>query len=88
MRDWTLGWDMNHDGVTTITDIALFLKSLFFYPGDLILEKLIGSGFGQFFEMTHEWYGGFLSGFTSFICWSIVLFLTVGVLIDCIRKLD
>jgi hypothetical protein len=70
-----LKMDMNFDGKFTITDCWLFLKALFFYPGDYLVSKIIDTSFGVFFEFDKQNLGGFFSGTFSFIFWFIVLSL-------------
>ena len=68
MRDWNLRWDMTGDGAFTISDVAALLTSLYHYPGDALLRSLIGTGVGDFLELTSEHYGGFGSAFfASFV---------------------
>jgi hypothetical protein len=80
MRDWILKKDMNFDGAFTITDIWLFLKSLFFYPGDYLIMHFINTGIGKFFEFSANDYGGFVSGLASFFAWLFIIFLPFGLL--------
>jgi len=72
VRIWTLHLDMNHDGVTTLHDMALILKSLFFYPGDLILKFVVGTELGNFLELSAADYGGMTSGTVSMFFYFMV----------------
>jgi hypothetical protein len=38
---WKIAWDMNGDGMVTISDVWLWLKWIFFAPGDLLLLLLM-----------------------------------------------
>lgn len=80
MRDWVLKKDMNLDGSFTITDIWLLFKSLYFYPGDYLLNSIINTNFGKFFEISINDYGGFASGLISFFSWLFLVFLPLGLL--------
>jgi len=40
-RQWAFILDMNRDGAVTISDVGLWMKWLFFYPGDFIHSALI-----------------------------------------------
>ena len=71
MRQWTFVSDMNYDGAITISDIWLWVKWLYFYPGDgffyVLLHKMID--IANFLEITYSDYGGLLSGIISFYFW-------------------
>jgi len=64
--------DVNHDGTTTLHDMTLLLRSLFFYPGDFILKYVVGTELGKFLELSAEDYGGYTSGTLSFFCYFMV----------------
>jgi len=72
-RQWAFIADMNHTGSITISDVWLWFKWLYFYPGDYIINLLIGTDMGRFLEVSYYSYGGILSGIISFIIWIIVL---------------
>ena len=69
--------DMNYDGLVTISDIWLWVKWLFFLPGDsaiwLVTDR--ASEFAIFLELSAADYGGWLSGFLSVIGWLLALML-------------
>jgi tetratricopeptide (TPR) repeat protein len=68
--------DFNNDGKFTIKDIWSGLKWIFFYLGDLIHFQFLytlPTGFSDFLELDESYYGGWLSGITSFFCWSFIL---------------
>lgn len=70
-REWSFVADMNYDYSVTISDLWLWFKWLYFYPGDVILSKIIHTSFGSFFELTEYSYGGYFSGIISAIAWLI-----------------
>jgi hypothetical protein len=53
---WRFAWDMNGDGVTTISDTLLWLKWLFFAPGDWVLLMIMqhAPNIGVYFEMSPD----------------------------------
>ena len=75
---WRFAWDMNADGVFTITDLWLLLAGIFFLPGDTLLLWLLteAPGVATFLELSTDNYQGFLSGFVSGILW-VVAFVSV-----------
>jgi hypothetical protein len=66
---------MNDDGVVTISDAWLWLKWIFFAPGDLLLLLLMnyGTPVALFLEISPTSISGILSGFMSGIIWLIVV---------------
>lgn len=77
VRQWDFVWDMNQNGVVTVSDLWLWIKWLYFWPGDgliyLILRK--APEVAAFFELSAAKFGGPLSLFLSFPMW--ILFLVV-----------
>lgn len=71
-RDWDFVADMNRDGFITISDVWLWCKWLFSYPGDAVLTVLIGSPFGDFFELSIAHFGGGFSFAVSMVLWVVV----------------
>lgn len=77
-RMWGFVSDMNRSGTTTISDVWLWFKWLYFYPGDLVVSILINnklkelSDIGNFFELSVSSYGDVFSGVVSFMCWFVV----------------
>jgi hypothetical protein len=69
MRLWEFREDMNGDGAVTISDVALWLKWIFFYPGDLIVAGLIGTPAGNFLELRPSDFGGGWSFTLSLVSW-------------------
>ena len=55
-RLWAFVEDMDYNGVITISDVWLWFKWLYFYPGDLIVYILLNDApeIGQFFEMSKK----------------------------------
>jgi uncharacterized iron-regulated membrane protein len=76
-RQWAFVADMNYDGAVTISDVWLWVKWLYFYPGDLFLAGLMSGfpGVARFFEITSGSYGGFFSGVLAAIVWLVACFL-------------
>jgi hypothetical protein len=74
-RIWQFAADMNGDGVVTISDVWLWFKWLYFYPGDGLLYFLVrgAESIAKFFEVTPDSFGGAFSGVASFFAWLIVL---------------
>lgn len=72
-RQWIFVTDMNHSGAATISDVWLWFKWLFFYPGDMFIHSFIKDypGIAQFFEVTYDDYGGVISGMVSVVAWSV-----------------
>ena len=64
---WTFAWDMNADGVFTISDIGALFNWLFFAPGDLAIFVTITqfSTVANFLELSASFYGGWISGILS-----------------------
>jgi hypothetical protein len=60
----------------------LWLKWLYFYPGDFILGALsaLAPEVGKFFEFSPEIYGGVLSGVISGVAWIAAVLLAVAAL--------
>jgi hypothetical protein len=71
-REWSFIADMNYDHSITISDLWLWFKWLYFYPGDFILSIVIDTKLGLFFELTKSNYGGYFSGIISIIIWVII----------------
>ena len=78
-RQWGFIADMNYSGAITISDIWLWFKWLYFWPGDHIVNMLVESTHIKpiisFFEITitYDNYGGLFSGIVSFFIWCILL---------------
>ena len=69
-RDWHLPNDFTGDGVFTISDVSAFLKWFFTYPGDWVIQILIDTDIGRFFEFSALDYGGAFAW-----VWSIIAFV-------------
>ena len=76
-RDWFFIADMDHNYSITISDVWLWFQWLYFYPGDAFIYFIINkvTPLSNFFEITYNNYGGFLSGFISFIFWILALLI-------------
>ena len=75
-RLWSFIADMNGSGAVTISDVWLWFKWLFFYPGDFVISLIIehAPGFARFFEMSYKSsYSGALSGMLSALFWVTVV---------------
>ena len=74
-RQWTFVADMNYSGSITISDVGIWWKWLYFYPGDGFIYFLVNSApdVGHFLEVSYSDYGGILSGVVSFIVWITVI---------------
>ena len=77
-RQWEFVADMNFDGFVTISDIGLWWKWFFSYPGDLVVLLLTNNNIGRFFELSAADYGGMFSFLIS-------LFVFVGIPIAIIQ---
>lgn len=71
--------DMNYDGLVTISDIWLWIKWLFFLPGDstiwLVTDRVYRLAI--FLELSAADYGGWLSGFLSVFFWVVLPILSI-----------
>ena len=74
--------DMNFDGSITISDVWLWFKWLYFYPGDRLVYLLLkkAPSIASFFEMTTSSYGGVFSGVVSLVFFSIGAVASAGLL--------
>lgn len=69
-RLWGFIADMNGDGAVSISDVWLWMKWLYFYPGDLGVAALLSMpNVSAFFEMSTDSYGGTFSGVASAVIW-------------------
>lgn len=74
-RLWTFVADMNSSGSISISDILLWFKWLYFYPGDYIFFAMmeVFPNVGNFFEISCDSYGGLASGIISFVVWVVTI---------------
>ena len=70
---WNFAKDMNHDGQFTISDIWPMVEYVLFLPGDGVVYALLGTGVGNFLELSAKSYGGWWSGIFSALTWMIAL---------------
>lgn len=84
MRQWEFIADMDYNGAVTVSDVWLWVKWLYFLPGDFIirifLEENKLSNLSTFLEISVASYGGFWSGVVSFIIWFMLLNLILEVM--------
>lgn len=78
-RSWEFFADMNFDGVTTISDVGLWIQWLYFYPGDWLLRASMKAvpTLTRFLEISQESYGGAYSGLISAIAWIMLAMAVV-----------
>jgi len=82
-RLWHFVADMNLDGSFTISDVWLWFKWLYFYPGDGLVYLFLNKtpSIADFFEMTTSSYGGVFSGVVSLVFFGIVSAVSVPMVI-------
>ena len=75
---WQARWDsikvdMNNDGSFTITDVWMWMKWVFTFPGDVLLiaAMIYLPGVALFLEIRPNVVGRWLSLLLSFYCWSV-----------------
>ena len=75
VRQWEFMWDMNQNGLVTVSDLWLWIKWAYFWPGDALIYLAIlhTPSLAEFFELSAAKYGGPLSLFLSFPMWIIFL---------------
>jgi hypothetical protein len=71
---WQTAWDMNHDGSVNLTDVWLFLRWVFFAPGDFVLLALMlyTTGFAALVGIGTQMLFGAVSGAISAVVWILV----------------
>jgi len=80
-RLWLFKADMDGNGVVSISDTLLWVKWLFFYPGDLLILMIAQSTYLQtFFELSANTFGNWFSMIISFCFW-FPIFLIVFVIL-------
>lgn len=77
MRSWEFTADMNGDLAVTISDVWLWIKWLYFYPGDSLVATILKGlpSVAAFFEMSESSYGGAFAGIVSIPLWFLMLFM-------------
>jgi len=77
MRQWEFVADMNRSGVVTVSDVWLWVKWLYFWPGDGLIYLAVTQApdLAKFFELSASKFGGPLSLFLSFPVWILFLVL-------------
>ncbi|HVY07990.1 MAG TPA: hypothetical protein VHB46_18585 [Burkholderiales bacterium] len=85
-RQWEFVADMNHSGDITISDVWLWIKWIYFWPGDALIYVLLQKApeLAAFLELSTKQFGGPLSLFLSFALWVlfVVLFILTWRLMD------
>ena len=73
-KRWTFVADMNRDGVVTISDVGLWIKWMFFAPGDWCILMLMNyaPSVSMFFELSQSSIYGTASAIISAITWVFV----------------
>ena len=81
-RQWSFVTDMNYDGIVTISDVWLWIKWLYYYPGDLFLYFLMQDfpRLAVFVEVAPESYSGSFSGIFSVFFWTVVIVVSYGIM--------
>ncbi len=74
-RLWKFVPDTDYSGSVTISDVWLWFKWLFFYPGDGAIYLFINGlpELAQSLEIDYRSYGGVLSFVISFLVWVVVI---------------
>lgn len=86
-RQWAFVADMNRDGLITISDVGLWFKWLYFYPGDFLISGAGGTALGQFLELNGNSFGGVGSGVISIFVWFIILVISLIVVAQVAKEL-
>jgi len=78
---WAFAWDMNADGVFTISDIGALFNWLFFAPGDYAIYVTITEfpRVAIFLELSASFYGGWFSGILSGLVFIVGLAIFVAI---------
>ena len=74
IRQWSFTPDMDANQLITISDVWLWLKWLYFFPGDGLVYIILVEfqSVASFFEMNGSSFGGPFSGFVSFFLWFVI----------------
>ena len=75
----SLVWDSNADGRFTVTDVGLWLQTLFFLPGDTLIWISLRyvPEISQFFEVDSGQYGSTFSALLSVFAWLAIAVLVM-----------
>lgn len=89
-RPWGFVADMNFDGIVTISDVWLWCKWLYFYPGDLVLRVTMDGfpGLARFLELTEGSYGGVVPYVLSLVLWPMASAALAGIVGQASELLD
>lgn len=76
----SLVWDGNADGRFTVTDVGLWLQTLFFLPGDTLIWVSLryAPQITQFFEVNAAQYGSTFSALLSVFAWLAIAVLLLS----------
>jgi hypothetical protein len=79
---WTWKRDINDDGKVTISDVVGWVKWVFYYPGDWVIDKLLKQNgkAAAFLELTPDSYGGRISLIISLVGLPLVVFAWIVVI--------
>ena len=88
LRQWDFVADMNHDGLITISDVGLWFKWFYFYPGDFVISGAAGTGLGAFLELNANSFSGFGSGVISFLIWVFMPVMVIAAFRKSIRDIE
>jgi hypothetical protein len=77
VRQWEFVSDMNRNGMVTVSDVWLWIKWAYFWPGDGLIWLAITytPDLAKFLELSPGKYSGPLSLFLSFPMWVVFLVL-------------
>lgn len=77
MRQWKFVADMTGNGTVTVSDFWLWIKWLYFWPGDGLIYLAITKvpRLARFFELSASKFSGPLSLFLSFGLWIVAVLL-------------
>ncbi len=77
--------DMNGDGVQTISDVWLWVKAAYYWPGNWLIDQMASQPkLVEFFELNWQSCGGWLSLTISTLCWIFlwIMLAAIGSIAD------
>ena len=74
-------WDMNGDGLVTISDLGNLFKELLAIPARLLINGLHGTSIGNFFEISYYTCSGNFMGTVSVVFWIVAFYIGVMLLV-------
>jgi hypothetical protein len=78
---WRFRADMNGDGIVSIADVWLWIKWLYFYPGDGLIYLIGNTAVGSYLNLSAQPYGGELALGISVVVWLCVADILVRLFI-------